>query len=120
MPGNLRQGGGSYLLLVLQSGGVHHGELKAAPISRPIDPVTGRTRDILDDSPAFSDQAVEESGLADVRPADNGNDRLAHEFPNRLWHDIATRSLSVVCSPGVYQCWEFVLVLPSAAFFVVV
>jgi hypothetical protein len=62
----------------LQPGGVDHRELASQPLADAVEAVTrqagGRVHDRL--SPA--DQSVEERGLADVGPADDGDDGAGH------------------------------------------
>jgi hypothetical protein len=76
--GNLGERSGFDFLIVLQSAGVDQGELDSAPVRRAVDAVASRSRLVFDDGAPFADQAVEQRGLADVRPADDCDDRFCH------------------------------------------
>ena len=52
--------------------GVDDGERAAGPVGLVGHPVAGHARDVLDDGLAAAEDAVDQRGLADVRPADDG------------------------------------------------
>src|SRR5215218_698751 len=66
-------------LIVLQAAGIDKRELDPAPVGRAVDAVAGRPRLIFNDGAPFTDQAVEQRGLAYVWPADDCNDWFCHE-----------------------------------------
>ena len=59
----------------LQAAGVHQDEAPAVPFGVAVEAVPRRVGAILDDGRAATDDPVEEGALADVRPADDGDDR---------------------------------------------
>ena len=61
----------------LEAAGVDDHEPPAVPLGVAVQPVARRPRAVLDDRRARPDDAVEERALADVRPADDGDDRAA-------------------------------------------
>ena len=77
--GDLGERFGLDFLIVLQTAGVDKRELDPAPIGRAVDAVARRSWLVLDDGAPFADQAIEQRGLADVRPADDCDDWSCHE-----------------------------------------
>ena len=59
----------------LEAAGVDEDEATAVPLGVAVEPVAGRVGAVLDDGRAAADDPVEERALADVRPADDGDDR---------------------------------------------
>src|SRR5207302_7874412 len=51
------------------------------PLHLPVNPVTGDPRRVLNNGDALADKAIEQSGFADIRPADDGDKRLSHADP---------------------------------------
>ncbi|MBP1776293.1 MAG: hypothetical protein H6Q86_2303 [candidate division NC10 bacterium] len=62
----------------IQPPGVHQDEPAAAPLEVAVQAVTGDPGQIVHDRPPPAEQAIEERGLADIRPADDGNDGGRH------------------------------------------
>ena len=60
----------------LDAAGVHQGEGPAAPVGLPVDAVPGDAGGVLHDGQAFSDDLIEQHGLAHVGAAHDGDDRL--------------------------------------------
>ena len=58
----------------VEARGVHQGEAAASPLGHPVEAVPGQPRGLVDDRLALPGQPVEEGGLADVGPADDGDD----------------------------------------------
>ena len=65
----------------LNAAGVDDGEITTAPVAVSVQAVAGNARRILNDGKPLARQAVEQLRLADVRTADNRNNRLCHKFP---------------------------------------
>src|SRR5256886_5511685 len=63
---------------VVEAAGVDEGELTSAPFDRRIDAVLGGAGLVLDDGDTVTDQAIEQGGLADVGPSDDGDETTAH------------------------------------------
>ena len=61
----------------LEAAGVDDDEPAAVPFGVAVQPVARRSRPILDDRRPAADDPVEERALADVRPADDRDDRDA-------------------------------------------
>ena len=59
------------LRLAAHAGGVDEDQLALADHQRHVDRVAGGARDVGDDHPLLAEEAVDERGLADVRPADD-------------------------------------------------
>ena len=55
----------------MDPGRVHERDLGSRPAGDPEDPLPGRLRLVRDDRDFLADEAVHESGLADVRPPDD-------------------------------------------------
>ena len=62
----------------LQPGRVDDRELMAKPLADAVEAVAGKARGGVDDRLPPADQAVEERGLANVGPADDGDDWAGH------------------------------------------
>ena len=58
---------------ILEAGGVDDGEVQIAEAGLPLPPVAGDARPVVDQRHAPADQPVEQRGLADVRPPDDGD-----------------------------------------------
>ena len=65
----------------LNAAGVDDGEITTAPVAVSVQAVAGNARRILNDGKPLARQAVEQLRLADVRTADDRNNRLCHKFP---------------------------------------
>ena len=65
----------------LNAAGVDDGEITTAPVAVSVQAVAGNARRILNDGKPLARQAVEQLRLADVRTADDRNNRLCHNFP---------------------------------------
>ena len=63
--------------LELEPAGVDDDEPPAVPLGVAVEAVAGRPGAVLDDGRALADEPVEQRALADVRPADDGDDREA-------------------------------------------
>src|SRR2546430_628558 len=63
---------------VVEAAGVDEGELTSAPFDRRIEAVLGGAGLVLDDGDTVTDQAIEQGGLADVGPSDDGHETTAH------------------------------------------
>ena len=77
--GDLSERFGFDFLIVLQTAGVDKGELDPAPVGRAVDTVASRPWLVFDDGAPFPYQAVEQRGLANIRPADDCDDWFGHE-----------------------------------------
>jgi len=64
---------------LFQAGGIDRGEIEIAEPSLALAAVAGDARAVVDQRDAPADQPVEQSRLADIGPADNGNGE-AHEI----------------------------------------
>ncbi len=62
----------------VESRGVDHGELAAAPVGDPVQAVAGQPGLGIDDGLAPAQDAVEQRGLADIGAADDGDDGARH------------------------------------------
>src|SRR5699024_12226942 len=60
---------------VLPAAGVDQPEVLPGPLRLVEHPVAGHSGTVLDDRLATTDDAVDQGGLADVRAADDGDDR---------------------------------------------
>ena len=67
----------------LEPAGVDEHEPAAVPLGIPVQPVAGGAGAVLHDRGARTDDAVEQRALADVRPADDGDDRERAAQPVR-------------------------------------
>ena len=67
----------------LEAAGVDEHEPPAVPLGVAVQAVAGRPRAVLDDRRARPEDAVEERALADVRAADDGDDRERPAEPRR-------------------------------------
>ena len=69
----------------LDAAGIDYIKFSAAPLALGVEPVARDAGRVLDYREALSDKAVEEHGLADVRPAHYCNKRSCHIFPSYLY-----------------------------------
>ena len=60
-------------VLVLIAGGVDHPEFEPEQARLALAPVAGHARPVVDERQLLADQPVEQGGLADVGPADDGD-----------------------------------------------
>jgi hypothetical protein len=58
----------------IEAGRVHQGEAAPPPLGHPVQAVPGEPGGLVDDGVPLPSQAVEESRLPDVGPADDGDD----------------------------------------------
>ena len=63
----------------VEAGSVHHGEFAPAPVGDAVKPVARQAGLRIHDGLAPAEDAVEQGRLADVRPADDGNDGARHD-----------------------------------------
>src|SRR5207248_2205722 len=61
----------------VQTRRVEHLDFEVAKAGLALTPVAGDPRSVIDQRQTLSDQAIEQRGLADIRPSDDG-DRDAH------------------------------------------
>src|SRR4029078_13085803 len=66
-------------LWIVETTRVDERELPSAPFGGRVDPISRRAGDVLDDRDALSDEAVEQGGLADVRPSDDRDHGPRHQ-----------------------------------------
>ena len=71
----------------VQSSGIDYGKDASIPLSVGIDAVTSSSRQIFDYSQPLAGQLIEEGGLADIGPADDGN---------KWFHESACPSIHVL------------------------
>ena len=69
----------------LDAAGIDYIKFSAAPLALGVEPVARDAGRVLNYREALSDKAVEEHGLADVRPAHYCNKRSCHIFPSYLY-----------------------------------
>ena len=70
-------GGDESLVLGKNTSGIDHASALSQPLDLPVNAVAGDARLVPDNRPPRAGQAIEEAGLADVGPSNNGNERRA-------------------------------------------
>ena len=100
-PHSTRQGLGIFILIAC---GVDDGEFQVEQTSFAFTAVTGDARRVIDKREFLANQPVEQSGLADIGPTDNGYRRQhAGTSPLRLIHE--TRKCAQNHPEYIRYCW---------------
>ena len=95
------------VLIAGQTTGVHHDESPALPDGFPVLAVTGQPGNVGDDGVTTLGQAVEQGGLADVGPTDQGDNRNHAYSAHHRCHTKTKRPLHLLWSAaGKYNLFR--------------